>query len=214
MILADQSADPMVDFNTEMLDVVPTANAEMSSKMHRIQTAQLELEQLPNVIQTGGNGAYILKNYFGSIGSDVEQIYPEEGSMSPEDKKMQQQMLQQQEQANAIAKQNSDILAREQDRLDQETAMKIQGMQGEQDKLKADIRKIDAETDKLLTEAQVDPGLAQEKSLNRAVDLARMSGEMDLKLENLQIDKAMKAKQIQLLDEKIQTEKAKRSSGE
>jgi chaperonin GroES len=221
MILADDAADPMSDFNTEMLDVVPTANAEMSSKMHRIQTAQLELEQLPNVIQTGGNGAYILKNYFEAIGSDIDQIYPEEGSMSPEDQKMQQQLLQAQEQQNAIMKQQADILEREQARLDTETQMKVKGMEGDQMKLLAEVREIDAKTQKITEEAQTESmknagadalmGVEKEaSSFNRAVDMAKMEREMEMRERELSVEREKKVKEIGLLDEKIESERANR----
>jgi hypothetical protein len=155
-ILDDSEVDPMADFNIDNLDIIPTANAEMSSKMHRLQTAELEMGQLPNVLQTGGNAAYIMKNFFDAIGSDTDRIYPEEGSMSPEEKKMQQQMLQQQEQANKIAQMQLDILAREQDRLDAETREKIQKIKAEVKQLGADLIKTFAEAAKIGEEAETE----------------------------------------------------------
>jgi chaperonin GroES len=83
-ILDDPQADARADFNAEGLDIVPTANAEMSSKSHRIQVAGLELEMIPLVSQAGGNPVPIIKNYFEAIGSELmDQVFPEEGSMSP-----------------------------------------------------------------------------------------------------------------------------------
>ncbi len=136
MILDDEQADPQADFNYDGLDILPTANAEMASKMHRIQTAQLEMEQLPNILQAGGSPAPIIKNYFDAIGSTlIDEIFPDESSMSPQDKQMKTQMLQQQEQANKIAQQQLQLLEREQNRLDYETQKKA-------DKIVADIKRI------------------------------------------------------------------------
>jgi chaperonin GroES len=155
-ILDDEQADPQADFNYDGLDIIPTANAEMSSKMHRIQTAQLEIEQIPNVAQAGGNVAYILKNFFDAIGSDVDQIFPEEGSMSPEDKAMQQQMLKAQEQANKIAELQLQILTREQDRLDLETREKVKKVQKEIEQISVEMMETLAKTIKTGEEAETE----------------------------------------------------------
>jgi chaperonin GroES len=156
-ILDDESVDPQVDFNYDGLDIIPTANAEMSSKMHRIQTAQLEMETMPLVLQAGGNPAPILKNFYDAIGSElVEEIFPEEGSMSPEDKAMQQQMLKAQEQANKIAEMQLQILSREQDRLDLETREKVKKMEREIEQIAAEIMETMAKTIKLGEEAETE----------------------------------------------------------
>jgi chaperonin GroES len=156
-ILDDESADPQIDFNYDGLDIIPTANAEMSSKMHRIQTAQLEMETMPLVLQAGGNPAPILKNFYDAIGSElVDEIFPEEGSMSPEDKAMQQQMLKAQEQANKIAEMQLQILSREQDRLDLETREKVKKMEREIEQIAAEIMETMAKTIKLGEEAETE----------------------------------------------------------
>lgn len=156
-ILDEQEADPQADFNFDTLDIVPTANAEMSSKMHRIQTATLEMEQIPLVLQAGGNPAPILRNFFDAIGSElIDEVFPEEGSMSPEDKAMQQQMLKAQEQANKIAEMQLQILSREQDRLDLETTNKVKKIQAEVEKLGVDMLETLANTMKLGEEAETE----------------------------------------------------------
>ncbi len=145
-ILDDEQADPQADFNYDGMDIIPTANAEMSSKMHRIQTAQLEMEQIPLVLQAGGSPAPILKNYFEAIGSTlIDEIFPEEGTMSAEDKAMKDQMLKAQEQANQIAQMQLQILSREQDRLDMKTVEDIKKIQAETEKLGVDMLKTMAE---------------------------------------------------------------------
>jgi len=146
-ILDDEQADPQADFNSDMMDIIPTANAEMSSKMHRIQTSQLEMETMPMVLQAGGNPAPILKNFFDAIGSElIDQIFPEDGNMSPEDKKMQEQMLKAQEQANKIAELQLQILTREQDRLDLDTREKVKKIQAEIEKIGVDMLETLANT--------------------------------------------------------------------
>jgi hypothetical protein len=145
-ILDDETANAKQDFNAEGVDIVPTANAEMSSKMHRIQVAELELQQFPLVLQTGGNPVPIVKNYYEAIGSTlIDQIFPEEGSMSPAEQKKIEAMQKEQELANEIQQQTLEILGREQDRLDAETQATLQKMAAEIEKLKADRVKLMAD---------------------------------------------------------------------
>lgn len=158
-ILDEPEADPMVDFNFDTMDIIPTANAEMSSKMHRIQTSTLEMEQIPLILQAGGNPAPIIKNFFDAIGSElIDEIFPEEGSMSEEDKAMQQQMLKAQEQANQIAQMQMQLLMREQDRLDKETVEKVNKMKAEVEKLGFDMMDTLALAFKHMEEAETEAG--------------------------------------------------------
>lgn len=137
-ILDDPKADPEQDFNYDFMDICPTANAEMTSKMQRIQTAMIEMEQFPIVLQAGGNPIPIIKNFFDAIGSQLkDQIFPEEGSMSPQEKQQLEQMKQQVELQNQIAMKQLEILSREQDRLDKET-------EGELRKVSAEVKEINA----------------------------------------------------------------------
>lgn len=164
-ILDDPAADPQVDFNFDSLDIIPTANAEMSSKMHRLQTAQLEMEQIPLILQMGGNPVPIVKNFFDAIGSELlDQIFPEEGSMSPADQKAREQMLKAQEQANQIAELQLQILTREQDRLDMKTAEEI-------NKIKAEVKKLGAEMIETLANAMKLGEEAETESTKNAVTI-------------------------------------------
>ena len=125
--------------------------------MQRIQVAGLELEAFDRVLQTGGNPVPIIKNYFESIGSGiVDQIYPDEGSMSPAELQQMQKMQEGQDLQNQIQQQQLQILQREQDRLDQKTAADIKKISVEIEKLQADIIKIFAESAKTGEEAETE----------------------------------------------------------
>lgn len=132
MILDDPQADAQSDFNNESLDIVPTASAEMSSKFQRVQMAVVELEQIPNVIQSGSNPMPIVKNFFEQIGTTyIDAIFPEQ----PTDQQAEEmaRFANAQEQANQIQlaqlefqKLQTEVLMREQDRLDADTQRKIE----------------------------------------------------------------------------------------
>lgn len=164
-ILDEEGADPMVDFNIDTLDIIPTANAEMSSKMHRLQTAMLEMEQIPLILQMQGNPVPIVKNFFDAIGSElVDLIFPEEGSLSPADTKARDAMLEQQKMANELAQRQLQLLEREQRRLDAETESGIT-------KQKAEIKKIAAEIIKTLTEANLNNEKAESEEVKNRLSV-------------------------------------------
>lgn len=133
IILDDDEANSLVDFNNESLDIMPTASPEMSSKMQRIQLATVEMEQVINgtVASAGGNPGPIVRNFFERIGSDnIDEIFPEE----PTDKQAEEmaRFNEAKEMENKIALSQlelSDIqtkvLVRDQDRLDAETQVNI-----------------------------------------------------------------------------------------
>lgn len=64
------------DFSDIGLDIQPTASAEMSSKFQRIQQAIAGLEQMPALIQAGGNPAPVVRAFYDAIGWATEEIFP------------------------------------------------------------------------------------------------------------------------------------------
>ncbi len=102
-ILDDPQADYASDFNEKGMDIQPTANPEMSNKMQRVQLAEAEMAMFDRVLQAGGNPLPLVKNYFDVIGSDmVDAAFPEEGSMTEQEKQQIAAMTQAQEQANQL----------------------------------------------------------------------------------------------------------------
>lgn len=176
-ILDDEQANAQIDFNTEGMDIVPTANAEQSSKMQRIQVATIEVEQIPMVLQTGGNPIPIAKGFFDAIGSDkIDQIYPEEGNLSPEDKEKIAAMTKAQETANeleqsklAVQQMQLQILSREQDRLDRDTDAKVQKNGVEAQKIIEEIEKVRAEIVETYSKAALNGEKAETENLNNQI---------------------------------------------
>ena len=124
-ILDDPQADPVADFDSDLVEIMPSASAEMSSRVQRIQTAALELEQVAMVLQSGGNPVPIIKGFFEAIGSDlIDKIYPDPSTMSPKDKEAIQKMTAEKEKTNQLAQLQTEILKREQDRLDKDSEAK------------------------------------------------------------------------------------------
>lgn len=154
-ILDDPQANPQQDFNSEMLDIVPTASAERSSKTQRIQTASIEMEQFDRVLQAGGNPVPIVRNFFEAIDSElIDQVFPEEGSMSPQERKQVEELQKAQQLENQIKQQQLEILTREQNRLDAETQADLRKTMAEIEEIRVGLDKTKAEIVKTMEEAE------------------------------------------------------------
>ena len=132
VILDDPEANAATDFNNESLDIVPTASPEMSSKMQRIQLSVVEMENIDRVIQAGGNPMPIVKNFYERIGSNnLDEIFPEQPTTQQEAEM--KRFADAQEQENQLllsqvrlAELQTEVLMREQDRLDAKTTIDIE----------------------------------------------------------------------------------------
>jgi hypothetical protein len=103
LVLDDEQADFEQDFNSKMMDILPVANPEMSSKMQRSQMAEAQLAGFDRVVQAGGNALPIIEDYYALIGSDLtDRIFPEEGAMTEKEKKQMAAMTQATEQQNKM----------------------------------------------------------------------------------------------------------------
>ena len=146
----------------------------MSSKLQRIQLATVELEAMPAVIQAGGNPMPIVKGFFERIGSDnVDEIFPEQ----PTDQQTQEikSFREAQELENQINLQQleltrlqTEILMREQDRLDADTQRKI-------DETSSKIKKDLAEIILTLEKAE-----SEDVKNNISVYTAQINGQIDV----------------------------------
>lgn len=172
-LLDDPQADPEADYTAEGLDIIPTANSEMSSKMQRIQLAEVQMSMFDRVLQAQGNPIPLVKFFFDAIGSEInDQIFPEEGQMSKEDRQaldaLKAQTEQQNkllEQQNQIAELQAQLFKREVDRKDFEAQTKakktdsdILSDEVERENTEADTDKKDAETVKILRETSQPEG--------------------------------------------------------
>lgn len=163
-IVGDDEAVFSEDFNTDGLSVTCGANPEMSSRMQRMMLSEAEMSQVPMVIQAGGNPIPIIKNYYKRIGSDnLDEIFPNEAEMSPEDKAQMEAMRQQQDMANQMAQQQlqmitlqTELLKRAEDRKDQEFLVNSKEAIAKIDKLLEEVTKTKAETILTLEKAETE----------------------------------------------------------
>lgn len=146
-ILDEPEASSFADFNTENMDIQPTASAEMASKLQRIQLATVELEQFDRVVQVGGNARPIVRGFYEAIGTqNVDEIFPDESTMTAEEKKQiedlqQQQKLiaDQQAQQIELTRAQVDLARGELQRLTFRTRAEIEKLLAEVVKLKSEV---------------------------------------------------------------------------
>jgi len=128
------------DDYSEELFIKPTANAKFSNQSQRIQQATAEMDQIPMIMQAGGNVLPIIEGYFNAINSDkYDAVFNKQPS--PEEQARMEQMQAAQEQQNQLLqKQNQMIEAelqlrnKELEIKESESAAKVATMQAEQER--------------------------------------------------------------------------------
>lgn len=182
-IVGDDESSFEEDFNEDGIHITCASNPETSSKMQRMLLAEAEMQQVPLVIQAGGNAVEIIKNYFNRIGSEnTDKIFPNEAEMSPEDKAQMQAMRQAQEQANELQDTQkklltaqTEILLAGEKRKDAEFAEAQKENSIKFEKMSEEIEKLRAETaltwEKRNTE-DVNNGLAITGAISGEMDKA------------------------------------------
>lgn len=198
-VVGDDEAIYRDDFATDSMSIVPTATPEQSSKMQRMMLAEAEMAQVPTVIQAGGNPIPIIKNYFIRMGSDnVDEIFPNEAEMSPDEKAQRDNMMAQQKQSNDMAQAQlqftqlqTELLKRDQDRKDKQYEEGDEKRDAELHKLMADTFKtlMDGEASRVKAGVSVIETMADALSTNEALmkqDMAEDQAEQDRKSQQVQ----------------------------
>lgn len=150
-LLDDEEADPLSDFSSQDMDIVPAANPRNSSKLQRIQKANAQRDVLPEIIQTGGNPQPVVKSFLRALGSeDIDEIYPELTPTQLEEQKVERQRVKEMEEQLRFL------------------PVKAQADIGEAEKLKAQVNLLDAETKRM--KQQTDSELTEAKVINTEAD--------------------------------------------
>jgi hypothetical protein len=142
--VVDDPEASAADFNKLDLDIVPSANPEISSRMMRIQQANAEMINIEAVQAAGGDIRPIIKGYYEAIGcSYVGEIFSE---LPPEQQL--QELLTRNPQLEELLMQ-----AREQQMVI--TKKQAEGVDAQNGVLKAQAVKLLSEADKIKAEADV-----------------------------------------------------------
>lgn len=182
--VVDDEQASLSDFNAKDLDIVPSANPEISSRMMRIQQANAEIMNIELVAQAGGDIRPIIEGYYEAIGcSFIGEIFSE---LSPEQQleellkrnpqlndlimqaQQQTQMLTMQ-QAEGVRAQNAVLLAQA-DKLMAEAEKTKEEAKVLPFRAAVDMDKVDADTKKAKASAMLDLEKAESESVNNNID--------------------------------------------
>tara|TARA_R110000744_G_scaffold246942_1_gene363471 strand:- start:32476 stop:34593 length:2118 start_codon:yes stop_codon:yes gene_type:complete len=180
-VLDDKEADFAADFSLKTMNIAPTANADLSSRMQRIQQAEAMVFNADRIALTGGDVRPVWDNWFDAMGAEdmIGQVFPDPESMGEEQKARIAQQQQAQQQKQQLLNIEIDHAEREIVRKEAETRAKLADTA-------AGIRKIESEVilnlEKAETEEtknQISKYSAQLQGLRLALDSTMKELERD-----------------------------------
>ena len=169
-IVDDEAADYEVDFDLTLMDIIPVANPEISSKVQRLQLAEVEMSRINDIAAAGGDPKPVIINFLRMIGTtNISEIFPD---LEP------QQQLQE-----LIAKnpQLAEIINGEQQRAQMLMQAQQQAMQMQQARAMADLEKITSEVERKDAETAV-------KLTKTAAETAKIKAETIKTLEEAETE--------------------------
>lgn len=189
-VLDDPQANFEKDFNLAGMDIGPAANPEISSRLQRIQLAEVKMARLNEIVAAGGDPRPVVIDFLVMIGeTDVDKIFPEQ---SPEEvlqsliaknpqlaemiggEQQRAQLLMQAEQESIQMQRNLTLAEEarkdaEEERKDAKTAMEL-------NKARSEIAKNEASTIKTLEEAETENLQNDVTTYTTAVQLNQPTG--------------------------------------
>lgn len=126
-VLDDPEADFVSDFNLSTMNIAPTANADLSSRMQRIQQAEAMVFNADRIALTGGDVRAIWENWFDAMGAEdmLGQVFPDPEAMDKDQKARLEQQQQAQQQKQQLLNIEIDHAEREIARKEAETRAKL-----------------------------------------------------------------------------------------
>ncbi len=141
IVTDDPNANFEVDFDMSQFNLVPVSNPEMSTRIERVKSAEVQMGFLPQIQEAGGQTQVVIKSFLDALGvENIDTIFPQP---QPSQIEQQNQLLQQQNEAQQF--QNSlfdrELAVRESDlqRKIAETQSKAAEMRAQIVKLQSDV---------------------------------------------------------------------------
>ncbi len=169
-VLDDPNANFEQDFDANQFNLVPISNPEMSTRIERIKSAEVQMNFLPQIGEAGGQTQVVIKGFLDALGiENIDQIFPEP---QPEQIELQNQQLQQQ---NQLQEFQNNLFDRELAVRETDIQRKIAETQSKIAETRTEIIKIQSETllnlEKAETEDQVNQLTTYTAELSAFVNL-------------------------------------------
>lgn len=139
-VLDDEQADFEVDFDASKLNLVPVSNPEMSTRIERVKSAEVQMGFLPQITEAGGQSQVVIKNFLDALGvENIDKVFPEP---QPEQIEIQNQQMEQQ---NANQEFQNSLFDRELSVREFDLKRKIDETQAKITETQANVVKIKSE---------------------------------------------------------------------
>lgn len=135
--ILDEEADFQADYQLELLDVMPAANPEMTSKIQMLVQSQALLDESDRILAMGGNPIPIMRDFLDAIGVDTQEIFPVE-TEEQEKARLEELRADKQLQTDVIKKQ-LELAEREVQTLEQNRLIQLEKAKVEIGKIQSDM---------------------------------------------------------------------------
>lgn len=176
-ITNDAEANFMADFDERLLDVMPTANAEMSSKIQRFQQAQVALSMLEPLTLANANTKPLIKFALDNIGFDAisEQVAP---TATPDEQlielfkknpQLKAMVMGEKENAKRLTDEQIKALEEERLRVNTETIATIREKEAKASLIDRQVGEVAAKTLHIITQADREEALAKNEGATQSM---------------------------------------------
>ena len=182
-VLDNPEADFRNDFSLVSFDVIPTASSDMSSRMQRLQRAEILVSEAPNIALEGGDTRPLRENWFEAMGAEdmIGQVFPDPEQASEEQlARIQAQQDQQRKEQMLLAIQ-VDHAERDLVRKEQETAANLA-------ETAAKIRKTESEI--LLNLEKAETEEKKNRLSTYTAQLQAVTGAIDNEIKTIEAENA------------------------
>jgi len=96
-VVDDPNANFQTDFDMSQFNLVPVSNPEMSTRIERVKSAEVQMGFLPQIQEAGGQTQIVIRSFLDALGvENIDAIFPQP---QPSQIEQQNQLLQQQNEA-------------------------------------------------------------------------------------------------------------------
>lgn len=135
------------------IQIAPTANAQFSNQMQRIQLAEAQMNKMDVLMQAGGNPVPIIKSYYEALGTtNMEELFPE--NMTPAEQAQKDEMMKLQKQQQEMEQLQTELLKAQVEQGNMDLQRKAKEAEDKAKEIEAKVQKMQVEIKETLANIQ------------------------------------------------------------
>jgi hypothetical protein len=168
-VLDDPSADYQTDFTRAGYDIEPVADGSKSSQIQKMQTANVMIELMPLIKESGGQVQPIMNKVFDAIGETelAQQIFTQQ--TDPAMMAMQQQILEAQQMNAQLQQANNELLQKQHEIKMAELSLREREVQRKEQELAIKAQKDQREFELGMARTQAELSIKADESNSRMI---------------------------------------------